>query len=104
MRLFRAVGYDELQDVLSSGVLKPGPPSYQGKWLAENLSDAAEWGRRLYPAGDFHLIEVEVNDAAVAGWFALPYLDRIGPARYAEIPDLPAIVFVGEIPVPPGGP
>jgi hypothetical protein len=104
MRLYRAVSYAELQDITSSGELRPGPPSYQGKWLAEVLTDAAEWGRRLYPAGDFHLIEVEVDDATTAAWFALSNLDQIGPARYAEIPDLPAIVFIGEVPVPPGGP
>lgn len=45
-----------------------------------------------------------MDDAAAAGWFALPDPDRIGPARYAEIPDLPLIVFVGELPIPTGGP
>lgn len=68
------------------------------------FADAAEWGRQLYPGETFHLIEVETGDAAAAGWFALPNLDRIGPARYAEIPDLPAILFVGEVPIPTGGP
>ncbi len=104
MRLYRAISYAELQDILSSGGLRPGPPSNQGKWFAEVLADAGEWGRRLYPGENFHLIEVEVGDALAAGWFALPNLDRIGPARYAEIPDLPAVVFIGEVPIPPGGP
>jgi hypothetical protein len=104
MRLYRAVSYAELQDILSSGALRPGPPSYQGKWLAESADDAADWGRGLYPAGGFHLIEVEVDDTVAAGLFALPNLDQIGPARYADIPDLSAVVFVGEIPIPSGGP
>lgn len=53
MRLYRAIGYAELQDILSTGVLRTGPPSYQGKWLAESLAEAAEWGRRLYPGVTF---------------------------------------------------
>jgi hypothetical protein len=104
MRLFRAIGYAELQDILTVGVLRPGPPSFQGKWLAERVEHAAEWGRQLYGGGSFHLIEVEVDDLIVGGFFYLPNLDRIGPARYAEIPDLPGVVFIGEIPIPPSSP
>jgi hypothetical protein len=84
MRLYRAVSYAELQDILASGVLRPGPPSFQGKWLAESIGDAAEWGRRLYPNGQFHLIEVEVPDVVAQGLFRLPNLDQIGPARPSQ--------------------
>ena len=104
MLLYRAVGYDELQEVLVTRELRPGPPSFQGKWFAEVLVDGARWGRRLsrLTNGDpVHLIEVEVDDADVAGWFRLSFLDRIGPARYADIPDLPQVRFVREVvPVP----
>jgi hypothetical protein len=108
MLLYRAVSYAELQDILVTGQLRPGPPSFQGKWFAESPVDAARWGRRLsrLTGGDpFHLIEVEVDDAAVAGWFRLPNLDQIGPARYGDIPDLPAARFVREVlPVPTSPP
>ena len=104
MRLFRAVSYAELQDIVNFGVLRSGPPSFQGKWLAETPDDAAEWGRRLYQGSPFHLIEVEMDDAAANGSFRLANLDLIGPARFADIPDLPGIAFVGEIPIPPGTP
>jgi hypothetical protein len=104
MRLFRAVSYAELQDILFSGVLRPGPPSFQGKWLAEFADHAAEWGRALYQSVPFHLIEVEVLDAEANTWFRLANLDSIGPALFADIPDLPRIAFIGEVPVPTGGP
>jgi hypothetical protein len=65
MRLYRAVSYAELQDIQTAGLLRPGPPAFQGKLLAESLEDAAEWGRRLYADGQFHLIEVEAPDAVV---------------------------------------
>ena len=104
MPLFRAVSYAELQDILFSGVLRPGPPSFQGKWLAESAEQAAEWGRALYQGALFHLIEVEVQDATANTWFRLTNLDGMGPARFADVPDLPLITFMGEVPVPSGGP
>jgi hypothetical protein len=101
MRLFRAVSYAELQDILTVGILRPDPPSFQGKWFAERPEEAAEWGRQFYPSGSFHLIEVEADDTVAAKLFRLPSLDQIGPARFAEILDLPRFLFVGEIPIPP---
>jgi hypothetical protein len=104
MRMFRAISYAELQDILTSGVLRPGPPSFQGKWLAETIENAAEWGRGLYSGTQFHLIEVEIEDALVATLFRLTNLDGIGPARFADISDLPGVIFIGEVSTPPGVP
>jgi hypothetical protein len=42
IKLYRAVGPDELADILQIGVLRPAPPSNQGKWFAETAEDAAE--------------------------------------------------------------
>jgi len=104
MLLYRAISYAELQDILATNILRPGWPSFQGKWFAESALDAACWGRRLalLTGGDpFHVIEVEVDDTVATTWFRLPNLDAIGPARYAEIPDLPAIRLVREVvPIP----
>ncbi len=104
MRMFRAISYAELQDILTSGILRSGPPSFQGKWFAETIDDAAEWGHALYSGSQFHLIEVELDDAIVTTLFGLPNLDGIGPARFADIPDLPRVFFIGEVSIPPGVP
>ena len=45
--LYRAVGPLEMADLILTGSLRPAPPSYQGKWLAESVQDAARWGRRF---------------------------------------------------------
>lgn len=102
--MFRAISYAELEDIHSTGVLRPGPPSFQGKWLAETIVHAAEWGRGLYLGTSFHLIEIEVDEVVAATLFRLQNLDGIGPARFADITDLPGVDFVREISIPPGAP
>lgn len=101
MKLYRAVSTQELADVVSTGVLRPAPPSNQGKWFAESAQDAETWGRRLHLPAPFHVLEVEVPDVAADQWYRIPFLDRIGPARYAEIGELASISTVREIPVTP---
>ena len=82
----------ERDDVLSSGQFRPAPPSNQGKWFALPYADAVRWVRLLYPAGHpTHILEVEVPDDVVAGWFSLAKLDSVGPAVFADIPDLPGL-------------
>jgi len=91
IELFRAVSPFELTDIMTTGEFRPGSPSFQGKWFAESPTDAAEWGRRLYGAQPFHLVVVDVPRAVADSLFVLPNLDGIGPARFAEIDDLPAL-------------
>jgi len=60
------------------------------------------WVSLLYPPGyPTHILEVEVPDDLVAGWFSLPKLDGVGPAVFADIQDLPglnaALVSVVEV-------
>jgi len=99
IRLYRTVGPQEMADVILTGLLRPGPPSFQGKWLAESVHDAARWGRRFFQQAGlpFHVVEVEVAVAVADRWYRDPNLDRIGPARYAEIADLPQITIVCEV-------
>lgn len=108
MLLYRSASYAELQDILGRLNSDPVRRLSQGKWFAESPSDATRWGRRLsllMSGGSFHLIEVEVDDGITAGWFRLLLLDQIGPARYADIPDLPAVRFVREVvPIPTSPP
>lgn len=86
VRLYRAVGLQELTDLTSSGSFRPGPPSYQGKWFAETFSHARAWGDLLGRSGGepFTVVEVEVPVDVAARMFRLANLDRIGPARFAD--------------------
>lgn len=88
--LYRAVGALELADILQQG-FRPGPPSYQGKWFAEAVADAQAWGRQLYQQRAFHVVEVVLPVAVAVQLFRLPHLDGIGPARFADIPQLPLL-------------
>ena len=86
IRLFRAVSAQELLDIFTWGGFRPTPSSLQGKWFAEKVAHAAEWGRRLFHlcGPPFHIVLVDVPAALANQMFQLTYLDHIGPARYAE--------------------
>lgn len=89
--LYRAVSALELADIVQQGGFRPGPPSNQGKWFAEAVADAQAWGRQLYQQGAFHVVEVVLPLVVASQFFRLPHLDGIGPARFADIPQLPLI-------------
>ena len=107
MKLYRAVSPQELADVRSSNGLRPIVSSLQGKWFAEAPEHAAEWGRRLFQPGAFHLLEVEIAQDLVDQMFRISQLDRIGPARYADNGLLQAInqasPIIRELPVTQAG-
>src|SRR5262245_53135076 len=110
INLYRAVSYPELVDIVQTCGFHRAPPSNQGKWFAESPADAARWGRRFYQMGGppFHLVEVEMPVDVADQMFRLPNLDGIGPARYADIDQLPGInqslVGLREVPVTALGP
>jgi hypothetical protein len=37
------------------------------------------------------VVEVDVQDDVAAPWFRLPNLDRIGPARFVDVDQLPEL-------------
>jgi hypothetical protein len=86
VRLFRAVGPLELADIQASGVLRPGPPSYQGKWFAESAEHARAWGQVLQRlTGEaFEVVQVELPREVADQMFRIAALDGIGPARFAN--------------------
>jgi hypothetical protein len=100
MRLYRVVSPAELADIRACGRLRQGPNSLEGKWFAERLQDAMIWARDLYTlwSQPFHIIEVEVANPVADSWHQAPFQDQIGPARYAEAPDLSLITVIGEVP------
>jgi hypothetical protein len=87
MELYRALSSQELADIAQTGGFRPGPPSYQGKWFAETPEHAAAWGRLFYlvSAVPFHVIVTDIPDSVAARMFRLPFLDGIGPARFADV-------------------
>lgn len=101
---YRAVSPQELSDISQFGGLRPGPPSFQGKWFGETAADAAEWGRRLFGGvGPLFVIEIVLPTSTAGQLFRLPNLDRIGPARSAEVDQLPLLnatnLGISEVPV-----
>ena len=89
-RVFRAVGEDEYQDIISKRQLREGPNSLEGKLFADSLDGAIDHGCALFPNGKFRLIEVDIpNDTP--SLFRQPNLDGRGPARFVHNDDLPAL-------------
>lgn len=89
-KVYRAVSETEHRDIVSSGRLRPGPNSLEGKWFAVSLDGAKAHGDALYPNGRYLLIEVEIpNDAP--SLFLDMNLDGHGPAFFLHSDDLPAL-------------
>jgi hypothetical protein len=84
IRLYPALGSDELADIAAYGGFRPGPNSLLGKWFAETPQAARSWGQLLHPGDVFHVVHLNVPQDLADQMFRLPLLDQIGPARYAE--------------------
>jgi hypothetical protein len=99
MKIYRAMSYTELEELGTTGMLRSAPPSFQGKWFALTIEDAAEWGRRLAQLGNppFQLAECEIDDADFAILFHHEFWDRIGPACFVEEAQFGLVRFVREI-------
>lgn len=87
MRLFRAISFGEYA-LLKRGRFLTGPNSMGGKWFAESLDDAYSWGRLMVFDPGFIIVEIEISAEVADNLFRIEWLDNIGPARYAEIPQL----------------
>ena len=99
MIFYRAVSRDELDDLNACRVLRPGPPSYQGKWVMPSLSEVATMGRKLYAFDQepFHIVELELVGKDCAGIYVLPKCDLIGPAYFFGTDQLNRLRFVSEV-------
>jgi hypothetical protein len=82
--LYRAVSPAEFDDAMSSQQFSQGPNSMEGKWFAENGSDANQWGQKFYPNEPYRILETTVPRSYADSMYSDPILDGIGPARYAE--------------------
>lgn len=88
MNLYRAVSEREYQQLIETSLLEITSQSVEGKYFAETWQDARQWGDLLFGAGQYRVIAVELPDDLCAQFHRWERLDRIGPARYAEIEQL----------------
>ena len=81
--LYRAVSHAERAEVIATNSYRSAASAMEGKWFAETLSHAMEWGYKMQGAGNFRVVATSVSKTFADTMFRLPRLDGIGPARYA---------------------
>lgn len=86
--LYRAVGLAELTDIRATSRLSAGRGSLSGKWFAEELKHAAQWGELLEGPGNYAIVKVVLPSFIAGILFRIERLDGIGPARYVEADQL----------------
>ena len=99
VKLYRAVSGAELAQTLSTG-LAVVANSLEGKWFAESISDAEQWGTALTRLGGIpqhRIIEVVFPSDVADRFFRLPMLDGIGPARFATPDDFEHVISIREV-------
>lgn len=89
VRLFyRVVSSAEFADIQSTGQLRQGPNSAEGKHLTGSVEEAMCFAGKLYPGGNFRIVEVGVSEAVARRFFLIGRLDACGRAWFAELEDL----------------
>jgi hypothetical protein len=88
IKLFRAVSAAELSDLINSGKFQAAPNSLEGKFFAETIGDAEQWGQWFYGEVEFHIVAAELPEEDIAKLLLWSQLDGVGPALYAELSDL----------------
>lgn len=86
--LYRAVSEAEAASIRVAGKFSAGPNSLGGKWFAESLEHAKQWGEALNGEGRSRLLEVKLPKPIADQFMRLERLDGIGPARYGELNQL----------------
>ena len=91
IKLYRAVSPDEYAQLLITGQFEIVGSSVEGKYFAEKVEHAAQWGKKLFGEGKYRIIEVILPAERANQFYRIEMLDRIGPAQFAEIGQLKAI-------------
>ena len=87
--LFRAVSKAEYKQILKTSKFEVGPNSYEGgKFFAESLNHANQWGQKFYGSGNFYAVEARVSSNVADQMIRWPKLDGIGPARFGTFDQL----------------
>ena len=88
MKLYPAVGEDEYAQLMKTGTFQIVEQSVEGKYFAESIKHAVQWGNILFGLRQFRIVEVELPTTLANNFYRWERLDNIGPARYAEIDKL----------------
>jgi hypothetical protein len=83
---------------METGTFKAVPKSLEGKWFAENPEHAHKWGKLFEGPGQYRVVIVDIPEDVANSLFRIKKLDKIGPARYAELDKLTQAIIVGEVP------
>jgi RHS repeat-associated protein len=86
--LYRAVSEAEALSVSATGNFSVGPNSLGGKWFAETLEHARQWGDLLNGKGASRILEVKLPKSGADQLMRIERLDNVGPARYGELGQL----------------
>jgi hypothetical protein len=89
-RVYRAVSFEEYQQILTTGVFEIVPTGSEGKHFADTLDGARRFGEALFGPGKYKLIEADVPSNA-ASLFRWVNLDGFGSARFLHSADLQSV-------------
>jgi hypothetical protein len=91
--IYRAVTEGELKQIQKTGAFEAGENSLGGKWFAETIDHARQWGNVMNGQGASTILEVKLLRSQVNQFFRLDRLDNIGPAVYGELEQLHGAVI-----------
>jgi hypothetical protein len=91
VKLYRAVGASEYQQILRTQRFETSSSSVEGKYFAESAEHAMLWGKLLFGQEKYYTLEIVVAERDADAFYRIERLDGIGPARFAEIGQLAAI-------------
>jgi hypothetical protein len=82
---------------MRTGTFEETAQSVSGKYFAETIPNAIEWGNRMMGQGNYRIIQVEFPDVVADGFIRWQRLDGIGPARFATMDQLSKPLSVDEV-------
>jgi hypothetical protein len=80
-KLYRVMSQNEYDSIMSiGGKFTPYDYAMEEKWFATTPQDAAQWGSKFYPDGNYRMIEIEMPSSTLNQMYYNNHLDGIGPA------------------------
>lgn len=83
-KLYRVMSEGEYNSLVKNGQFTQYDKAMESKWFATNTKDAAEWGKKFYPNGNYKMVEIEVPKDSLSQMYHVDKLDSIGSAYNAE--------------------